>query len=178
MRDLLDPAEPLRPWDIDLGRGLDSGEKAPSVSARVSLDGSNGGRKGGLLLLEERPSSSGSPSIFGRDTCPPSLDTDIRGKISLGSDSPSSGIAAGGGDEIVLEIGRTLFRLGGVVMLLRSVRSVSDDPLFSLWAIESLLLGPTTDMRNILFRLFSSCLGFAAGKYSPRWLAMSSLGGR
>ena len=50
------------------------------------------------------------------------------------------------------------------------------DSFDSLGAIDPRRGGP--DRRIIECRDFSSSLRFAAGKYSPRWFAMSSLGGR
>jgi len=95
---------------------------------------------------------------------PLSVDRDTLGTGSSVSISPSSGITAVGGDETVaLDIGLTLFLLGGDTMLRLSG---SIEPRFSLPATDSRLGPPETF--NILFLLFSSSLFFAAGKYSPR----------
>jgi hypothetical protein len=52
------------------------------------------------------------------------------------------------------------------------------DPRFSLGAMDSRFAPETDDMRIMLFRLLSSSLRLAAGKYSPKWFAINSLGGR
>lgn len=127
---------------IDLGRGLCCGEYAPSWSDSDSPDGTNGGNNG-----------ADSPSITGRLVLP-SLDTDILGI----STSTSSRITSGGGDPT--PVGLILRLLGGEAI---DRRSVSNDPLFSLGAMDNRLPGPE-DIRIILCLLLSSSFLLAVGK--------------
>lgn len=118
---LVDPIDPRRACKIDLGRfeagaatSVGSvGEKACSESDSDSLDGSNGGRRGGPSFVPSRESASYSPSIRGLETRPSSVDTDTLGKVSSPSASSTIVIPCGGEAMVAREIGR---RRGGEIL--------------------------------------------------------------